>query len=298
MLDLNEVATFVHVARYGSFVEAARRMQVPSTTVSRRIQKLEPRLGTRLMQRSTRKLTLTSAGEAFHARCGPAIQKLMEAEQLQAVDSQEVVGLVRVAAPESFFRFFQMTWVADFMREHQSVRLEFVLSDLVADLIADRIDLAFCAGPLQESSYVARRIFPSYGGLLASPGYLVRYGSPQNLDELVQHECLTQPPLSGPYAVWSLEDADGNQEDVRVKGRFVSNSLATLQRAACSGLGIAALPSILTAHDLAAGRLVPVLPQYVRAGGGLSVIFASRHQIPPAVSAFACMAVENLNSRS
>lgn len=298
VLDLNEVAVFVHVARYGSFAEAARQMRVPSTTVGRRIRQLEAHLGARLMQRSTRKLTLTSAGEAFHARCGPAIEKLMDAEQLQVADNQEVAGLVRVAAPASFFSFFQMAWVSDFMHAHPNVRLEFVLSDSLADLIADRIDLAFRAGPLQESSYVTRRIFPSLGGLLASPEYLAKHGSPQSLEELAQHECLTLPPISGSCAIWRLQDARGNVKDVRVRGRLVSNSLAALQRAACSGLGIAALPSILTAHDLATGRLVPVLPQYVRTGRGLSVLFASRQQIPPAVSAFACMAIEKLSSQS
>ncbi|KQW55394.1 LysR family transcriptional regulator [Variovorax sp. Root411] len=294
MLDLNEVAMFVHVARCGSFAEAARQLRVPSATVSRRIQQLEAHLGTRLMQRSTRKLTLTSAGQAFHERCGPAVEELIGAGQLQVEGSQAPSGLVRVGAPASCFDFFRMEWVAEFLAEHPLVQLDFVLSDVVADLIDERIDVAFRSGPLQDSSYVARKIFASYGGLVASPAYLAAHGTPASLQELIEHDCLTHAPDSGNYATWRLQRADGVEQDVRVRGRFISNVQDVLRKAACAGMGIAALPSIMTASDVASGRLVPVLPQYVRAGRGLSVIYASRRHIPPAVTAFVDMAMKKL----
>jgi len=296
MLDLNEVAMFVQVARSGSFAEAARRLSVPSATVSRRIQQLEARLGTRLMQRSTRKLTLTSAGESFHERCGPAVEELIEAGQLHVADNSEPSGTVRVTAPTSFFDFFQMEWVDTFLAEHPQVRLDFVLSDLLVDLIADRIDIAFRGGPLQDSCYVARRIFASYGELTASPAYLAAHGVPMSLEDLGEHECVVQPDASG-NAIWRLQDAQGVEKDVRVKGRFNSNTQSVLRQAACAGLGIAALPSILTAPEIAAGRLVRVLPEYTRAGRGLSVVYPSRQQRPLAVSIFADMAVEKLSQQ-
>lgn len=296
MLDLNDVAMFVWVARSGSFAEAARQLCMPSATLSRRIQQLEARLGTRLMQRSTRKLTLTSAGESFHERCGPAVEELIEAGQLHVADSQEPSGRVRVAAPTSFFDFFQMEWVETFLAEHPQVQLDFVLSDVVADLIEDRIDVAFRAGPLQDSSYVARRIFASYGELLASPTYLAAHGTPVNLQELSEHQCVVQPDASG-YTTWRLQDHAGAETEVRVRGHFNSNAQGVLRKAACAGLGIAALPSILTASDIASGRLVRVLPQYTRAGRGLSVVYPSRQQRPLAVSMFADMAVEKLSQQ-
>jgi DNA-binding transcriptional LysR family regulator len=294
MLDLNEVAMFVQVARSGSFAEAARRLSVPSATVSRRIQQLEARLGTRLMQRSTRKLTLTSAGESFHERCGPAVEELIEAGQLHVADNAEPTGTVRITAPTSFFDFFQMEWVETFLTEHPLVRLDFVLSDLLVDLIADRIDIAFRGGPLQDSCYVARRIFASYGELTASPAYLAAHGVPTALEDLSEHECVVQPDASG-NAIWRLQDVEGVEKDVRVRGRFNSNAQEVLRKAACAGLGIAALPSILTLPDIAAGRLVRVLPEYTRAGRGLSVVYPSRQQRPLAVSTFADMAVEKLS---
>ena len=297
MLDLNEVATFVQVARHGSFAEAARRMRLPSATVSRHVQQLEERLGTRLMQRTTRKLTLTSAGVSFHQSCGSAVEALINAGQMQVAGSREACGLVRIAAPASFFRYFKMDWVSDFLRDHPQVRVEFALSDGVVDLISERIDIAFRLGPLRDSSHVARSIFSSYGGLLASPSYLRAHPAPKCIGELGFHECLTQPPDTRGYAIWRLQDQCGNEEDVRVRGRFVSNSLDALRRAACAGLGIAALPSILATQDIAAGRLLPVLPEYVRTGRGLSILFTSRQQVPRAVEAFAQMAVEKLSQQ-
>jgi len=294
VLDLNEVAMFVQVARFGSFAEAARQLRMPSATVSRRIQQLEARLGTRLMQRSTRKLTLTSAGETFRERCGPAVEELIEAGQSHVSGSQEPCGPVRVAASASFFEYFEMEWVTAFLDAHPLVQLDFVLSDVPADLIADRIDVAFRIGPLADSSYVSRRIFASHAGLLASPAYLAAHGVPATLQELSEHECLTQPPETGSHAIWRMQGPDGTEEEVRVRGRFTSNVQVALRRAACAGLGIVALPAVLTASEVATGQLVPVLPQYMRAGRGMSVVYPSRQQRPLAVSAFVDMAVEKL----
>lgn len=297
MLDLNEVAMFVQVARLGSFAEAARHLHVPSTTLSRRIQQLETRLGTRLMQRSTRKLTLTSAGQAFHERCGLAIEELIEAGDSHIASSQEPSGSVRVAAPANFFDFFSMDWVAEFLAAHPRVKLDFVLSDVVVDLIEERIDVAFRGGALQDSSYVAREVFESYGSLVASPAYLATYGMPNSLRELGGHRCLTPPPDTGSLSTWRLEGPGGTRDDVRVQGCLVSNMQDVLRKAACAGLGVAALPAILTVSDLDSGRLVPVLPQYKRVKCGLSVIYASRRHIPKALSTFVDMAIEKLRQQ-
>ena len=158
MVDLNDIALFVQVVRCGSFAEAARRLGIPPNTVSRRVQALEGQLGTRLLQRSTRKLTLTGAGEAFQERCASAVDGLIDAGQEMVTGNHEPSGLVRVAAPADFFDFFLMDWVAGFLAAHPRVRMDFVLSDAKADLIAERIDVAFRGGPLQDSGYVGRQV--------------------------------------------------------------------------------------------------------------------------------------------
>jgi DNA-binding transcriptional LysR family regulator len=295
MLDLNDIALFVQVVRSGSFAEAARRLGVPSNTLSRRVQHLEEQLGTRLLQRSTRKLTLTSAGQAFHERCAGAVDGLTEAGQELATGSHEPSGLVRVAAPADLFDLFPMEWVADFLDKHPRVRLDFVLSDAKADLIADRIDVAFRGGPLQDSGYVGRQLLSAGSdGLVCSPAYLVARDAPSTLQDLVDHDCVSFSQASG-YATWRLAGPDGIEEEVQIVPRFSGNTAQALRKATLAGLGIAFLPHGIVRQDLQASLLVPVLPQYQRKGYGLHVLYPSRRHLPLAVSAFIDLVTDKLN---
>ncbi|OEZ28876.1 LysR family transcriptional regulator [Variovorax boronicumulans] len=294
MLDLNDIAVFVQVVRHGSFAEAGRRLGLPPNTVSRRIQQLEAQLGTRLLQRSTRKLTLTGAGQAFHEQCAEAVDGLVEAGQALITGSQEPSGRVRVAATADFFDFFPMAWVADFLAAYPLVRVEFVLSDAKADLIAEQIDIAFRGGALADSGYVARQLLgPRTDGLVASPAYLAARGTPATLPELADHDCVTPAHPSG-RTTWRLTGPGGKEEEVQVGGRFSGNTAQALRKAAIAGLGIALLPPAMGRLDVEAGRLVPVLPQYQRTGHGLSVVYPSRKHLPRAVSAFIGMVTQKL----
>ena len=296
MLDLNDVAIFVQVVRCGSFAEAARRLGVPPNTLSRRVQQLEAQLGTRLMQRSTRHLTLTSAGQVFLERCSGAVEGLMDAgEELQAVN-QEPSGLVRVAAPADFFDFFAMEWLTEFLAAHPKVRVDFVLSDGRADLIADRIDVALRGGILEDSSLFARKVLDAGNdGLVASPAYVARQGVPDTLQDLADHDCLVFSHPSG-KATWRVTGPDGAQAEVQVAGRFSGNTAQALRKAALAGLGIALLPSTLTQRDLRAGLLVPVLPQYHRQGHGVHMVYPSRRYLPLAVSAFMELVISKMGA--
>ena len=287
MLDLNDIALFVHVVRSGSFAGAARQLGVPSNTVSRRILGLEEHLGTRLLQRSTRKLTLTSAGEEFNARCAGAVAGLFEAEQELNSGSQEPSGLIRVAAPADFLDLFVMEWVAEFLATYPRVRLALVLSDSKADLIADRIDVAFRGGPLEDSEYVGRYILcTGTDGLAASPSYLAARGAPNTLQDLLDHDCVTFVQSGSSHVTWRLAGPDGIDEAVQVVARFSGNTAQALRKATLVGLGITLLPRAVIMNDLRAGRLVPVLPDYQRPGHGLNVLYPSRRHLPLAVSAF------------
>lgn len=296
MLDLNDVAIFVQVVRCGSFAEAARRLGVPPNTLSRRVQQLEAQLGTRLMQRSTRHLTLTSAGQVFLERCSGAVEGLMDAgEELLAVN-QEPSGLVRVAAPADFFDFFAMEWLTEFLAAHPKVRVDFVLSDGRADLIADRIDVALRGGILEDSSLFARKVLDAGNdGLVASPAYVARQGVPDTLQDLADHDCLVFCHPSG-KATWRVTGPDGAQAEVQVAGRFSGNTAQALRKAALAGLGIALLPSTLTQRDLRAGLLVPVLPQYHRQGHGVHMVYPSRRYLPLAVSAFMELVISKMGA--
>jgi DNA-binding transcriptional LysR family regulator len=296
MLDLNDIAMFVQVVRHGSFAEAGRRLGLPPNTVSRRIQQLEEQVGTRLMQRSTRKLTLTSAGQAFHERCAGAVDGLVEAGQELITGSQEPSGLVRVAAPADFFDFFPMEWVADFLAAHPLVRVDFVLSDAKADLIAEQIDVAFRGGTLPDSGYVARKLVDARSdGLVASPAYIAARGAPATLQDLTNHDCVATTHPCG-RTTWRLTGPDGVEEEVPIAGRFSGNTAQALRKATLAGLGIALLPPAMGRLDVEAGRLVPVLPQYQRTGQGLSVVYPSRRHQPLAVSAFIGLVMEKLST--
>lgn len=294
MLDLNDVALFVQVVRCGSFAEASRRLGVPPNTLSRRIQILEAQLGARLMQRSTRKLALTSAGQAFHDRCATAVDGLVDAGQELILGGQEPSGLVRVAAPADIFDFFQMEWITEFLKTYPQIRVEFVLSDARADLIADRIDIAIRGGPLEDSGLLARRLIDAGNDVLvASPSYIASRGTPANLQELQHHDCLIFGTPSA-RATWRLTGPNGDDEEVQVSGRFSANTAQALRKATLAGLGIAQLPSTMTRRELRSGLLIPVLPQYHRVGHGVSLVYTSRRHLPLAVSTFIDLMVRKL----
>jgi len=294
MIDLDDIGLFVSVVRHGSFSEAGRRLGLPPNTVSRRIQQLEARLGARLMQRSTRRLTLTDAGRAFHDRCAPAVEGLQQASQDLIAGARTPSGLVRVAAPADFFDFFEIAWVAEFLAAHPLVQLDFVLSDATADLVAEGIDVAFRSATTRNPDYVVRQIQSRSVGLAASPAYLAARGVPATLQDLAHHDCLMLSRSRGP-AIWRLEGPDGREEEIQVKGRCAVNTAGALRKAAIAGLGVALLPNLMAA-DMAAGRLVPVLPQYRRRDLALGVVYPSRRLLPLAVSAFIGSAVEKMNA--
>ncbi|MDH0867520.1 LysR family transcriptional regulator [Mitsuaria sp. GD03876] len=294
MPDLNDIALFVLVVRGGSFAEAGRQRGLPANTVSRRVQALEAALGTRLLHRSTRQLTLTTAGQAFLDRCAGAVDCLDDAAGALRQDAAEPSGLIRVAAPTNFFGLFPMAWIAEFLDAHPRVRLDLVLSDARTDLIADRIDVAFRSGPLADSSHVARQLIgPRDSGLVASPAYLDARGVPRELEDLTRHDCLV-PAHAGERFTWRLAGPDGVEREVPVTGRLMANTAQALREAALAGLGIALLSTVLTRADLVAGRLVPVLPRFRREGHTLSVLYASREQLPRAVTAFIDLVVGKL----
>lgn len=284
MVDLNDVALFVQVAEAGSFAEAARRAGVPSNTASRRIQQLEEQLGLRLFHRSTRKLTLTDAGEAFHARCAREVETLSAAAAELSEGSQMPSGKVRVAAAADFFNWFQMDWVTEFLDANPKVRLEFILNDARADLVAEGIDVALRAGKVSEPTLVARRIGSNRAFMVASPAYLAARGSPKSVDDLALHDCLAVPPPTG-RTVWHLEGPDGPTE-VQVTSRFYANAAHVLLKASVAGLGIVLLPEMMTASYLRSGQLVQVLPDHDVKGLDIYLVYLSRRQLPRAVSAF------------
>jgi DNA-binding transcriptional LysR family regulator len=291
-LDLNHVFLFVEVVRANSFAAAARRLGMPANSVSRKIQELEAQVGSRLIHRSTRKLTLTAAGRTFFDRCAGPVSELAQAGQASVDETQLPVGVIRVAAPADFFDLFPIEWVAQFLHDHPRVRMEFVLDDAKADLVGEGIDVALRAAHFVDDNLIGHKIVATQFDLVASPVYLRAHGTPGALAALADHDCLPQSNRTGPVT-WRLIGPEGDSE-IQVSSRFRANTARAVLRAAVAGLGIALLPRPVTASEIAAGRLVKVLPEFRRDGADFYAVCVSRRHIPRAVSAFIEFAVGRL----
>lgn len=293
MHDLNDLAMFVQVVRAGSFSEAARRLRMPANTLSRRIDQLEGKLGTRLLHRSTRKLAASAEGQALFERYAPALDQIFEIERLHA-DAQTPSGLVRVAAMAGLFEFFRMEWLVEFYARYPKISIEFLLDDTVTDLISERIDLALRMGIETGSGFKVRRLAPSAMILAASPAYLERRPGPRTLRELAAQDCLAISNRQGRHT-WRLQGPRGSQE-VPINSRFAVNDMRVLAQACVAGLGIALLPQLIVEPIIAQGKLIRVLPTYRRTSTslGLQLVFTSRPPVPPAVAAFAEFLSEKL----
>lgn len=284
-MDLNDVALFVQVVRAGSFAEAGRRLGIPPSTASRRVQSLEEALGARLMHRSTRRLVLTDVGRSFFAESSSQIDALNLAAGQVVEASAAPAGRVRVGAPADFFNWFPAERVARFLAEHPRVQLEFELDDAHADLLGQGIDVALRAGTDIEHTLIGHQLGWSRAAMVASPSYLDARGIPTDPRDLSGHDCITRPARGGGRATWRLV-GPRRAAVVEVDGPFQANSANAQLAAAIAGMGIALLPSALSAAHVAAGRLRVVLPEHSLEPIGVYLVYLSRRQLPRAVSAF------------
>ena len=295
MVDLNHLSVFVQVVQAGSFVQAARRLGMPPTTLSRQVAQLEDALQARLLQRSTRKLSLTDAGRTLFDQSVDRIDGLRDATEQLAGGRQTPKGAIRVAATASFFDYFSMEWVAEFLTAYPHVSVEFLLSDEMADFVGQGIDLAFRgSSELPDSSLVARKLATGALVLAASPAYLSAHGTPGRLEDLAAHDCITAGHATG-SATWRLDGPDG-PETISVSGRFRANTGQAQKKAAIQGLGICLLPFNLVRDSLRTGELLEVLPGVASKVGNLYVVYPSRRHVPKAVTAFVDMALERLSA--
>jgi len=290
-MDLNEIAAFVAVGRAGGFAAAARRLQVPPSTVSRRVAALERRLGTRLLYRTTRRLRLTEAGARLLEQSAPAVAQLSDAERLVG-DATMPRGNVTFSAPVEYGVRVLGPIVAEFCRTYPDVTVRARLTARVLSLIEDGIDVAIRTGPLADSSLTARRIGAARFGCYASRDYLMAHGTPATPAGLDNHRCLlsTSDARAGG---WSFT-RDGQTLDIALAGPIEADNLTFLMESAVAGLGIARLPSLVVAEQVAAGHLIEVLEKYSQATTPLYAVLPTSKLLPPAVRAFVDLVAERL----
>ncbi|UAK71619.1 LysR family transcriptional regulator [Aeromonas enteropelogenes] len=284
-IELELMGLFATVVEQGSFTRAAEVLGMPKSSVSQKISRLESRLGVRLLQRTTRRLSLTPQGEVYVEHCQGLLTLARSANLAMARLRSAPAGRVRITAPEATGTLLLGPILAEFRALYPEVVLELTLSDDQLDLVGEGYDLALRAAPLKDSSLICRRIGEVARYLVASPGYLARHGMPQRLAELAHHVCLVHTALP----VWPLQEGGW-----RPQGACVSNSLLALRELALHDGGIALLPQHVCESGLASGKLQKILPMSPIPTNPFYLIYPSREHLAPALRSLMDFVAERL----
>ncbi|MFQ2283107.1 LysR family transcriptional regulator [Aeromonas dhakensis] len=284
-VELELMGLFATVVEQGSFTGAAELLGMPKSSVSQKISRLESQLGVRLLQRTTRRLSLTPQGEVYVEQCRALLALARSANLAMARLRAAPAGRVRITAPEATGTLLLGRILAEFRALYPEVVLELTLCDEQLDLVGEGYDLALRAAPLKDSSLICRRIgqVPRY--LVAAPAYLAAHGMPQQLSELGRYACLVHTSLP----VWPLQEGGW-----RPQGACISNSLLALRELAINEGGIALLPHHVCEGDLASGRLQKVLSELAVPPNPFYLIYPSREHLAPALRSLMDFVAERL----
>lgn len=289
-MNLNDLRLFIRVVETGSFTAAADTLNVQKSTISRRIAQLEDNLGVRLIQRTTRKLKLTSEGWELFNRSQSLISQLELVRDEIAADSNELRGRLRMTMPTELGIMMMSDVIASFIRLHPQLEVDVELSTRTVDLVEDGMDLALRIGPLPDSSMIARKIVRLGRGLYASPDYLQRHQPPATPSDLARHQCIT---LVKPFDPWRFEDWHQG-EPASYGGQLRTNSLTFAREMALEGIGIARMPRVFAGNLVDEGRLVEVLTDFPMPPTEINAIYSSRRNLTPRVRAFLDHMMEQL----
>lgn len=284
-VDLNDVAVFVRVIERAGFARAARELKVPTSTVSRAVMRLESALGTQLVHRNTRSVTPTSDGQTFFREVAPAVQALHQAARGVDGADESPRGKLRVSAPNDIGSTFVAGLITAFVARYPTVDVDVELSMRNVNLVEEGFDVALrAADKLSDSSLVARKVTDLEAALYASPGYVEAHGMPDAPEGLQAHVCVLFRPKDG-EATWPLHGPDGVVVQ-HVRGRISGDDFTFVRGAALSGGGVALIPRLVAADDVAAGRLLRILPAYSVRGASLHIVYAAARKTPAKIAAF------------
>lgn len=284
-VELELMGLFATVVEQGSFTGAAELLGMPKSSVSQKISRLESQLGVRLLQRTTRRLSLTPQGEVYVEQCRALLALARSANLAMARLRAAPAGRVRITAPEATGTLLLGRILAEFRALYPEVVLELTLCDEQLELVGEGYDLALRAAPLKDSSLICRRIGQVPRHLVAAPAYLAAHGMPQQLSELGRYACLVHTSLP----VWPLQEGGW-----RPQGACISNSLLALRELAINEGGIALLPHHVCEGDLASGRLQKVLPELAVPPNPFYLIYPSREHLAPALRSLMDFVAERL----
>ena len=287
---LTSLTVFGRVVECGGFSAAARRLNMSVTMVGNHVQSLEDRLGVRLLNRTTRKVSLTETGKYYYERSSQILADLEEADQAAGALTTTPRGTLKIYCTTALVRFL-LPVISEFMALYPLISLDFSVGERMVDMIEEGYDLAIRTVPPPDSSLVVRKLTPWRHVLVCSPAYLETQPMPKTPAEVAEHNCLQYAYY--PYGdEWRFEDAEGKQESVKVSGNVVSNSAETLRYLLANGQGIFLGPSFIVFEDIAAGRLVRMMPDYRPVEFTINAVYPNRSHLPTKVRLFIDLLVE------
>ena len=286
MEHMNAIPVFVAVVEEGSFAAAARKIRVTKSAVSKRISQLEADLGVQLLHRSTRKLSLSEAGEQYFIHAVQSLAAAQNAEDAVAQLQGAPQGRLRINTPMSFGRLHIAPLIPEFLATYPGVGVDMVMDDRVVDMVQGGFDLAIRVRSLEDSALIVRKLAPCHNVLCAAPSYLDKHGSPMHPDDLLGHNCL-QYAYASTIHTWRFETQDSSEFiNLEVTGNYQVNNSEALYTALVAGVGIARLPTFIASADIAAGRLVPLLSEYKLPSQTIYAVFPERRHLPAKVRVF------------
>lgn len=290
-----EMQVFVRVVEAGSFSEAARALLMTPSTVSKLIGRMETRLGVRLLERSTRRLSLTAEGRHYYGKSVTLLGELDDLERGLSLGAASAGGTIRVNASVAFGVLALEPLLPDFWEAHPHVVIDLSMSDEIVDLYLDRTDVAFRIGVLPDSTMTARRLGVAQRKIVASPAYLERHGTPRTVEDLARHNCLGFN-FRRAAPVWPLKER-GRVVDRSVKGSLLANNGETVRRMALAGVGLGRLGDYHARADIAAGRLVEVLAEALEGDEEqINAVYLGGTRLPQRVRVFLDFMVPRLQA--
>ncbi|MEX0971022.1 MAG: LysR family transcriptional regulator [Paracoccaceae bacterium] len=293
---LSEMEAFIAVVDQGGFTDAARRLNLSKSAVSKHVAALEERLAVRLLNRTTRRVNPTEIGLAYYDRAIAVLKDANEADEMVTAMQSDPRGLLRISAPVSFGLRHLMPVITEFLAAYPDVSVNVVFEDRFTELVAEGYDAALRIGVLEDSSLKMRKLARATMLLLAAPDYLQKHGTPRSIDDLSKHTLLHYS-LMAAGNVWRLTSPSGEERQVRVGGRLTANNGDALLQATERGLGIAFAPSFMACEALKSGRLMQILPELPARDIGVHIVYPEGRYLQPKLRVLIDFLAEHFKGR-
>ncbi len=285
MDKLLSMQVFVKVVEQGSFARAAERLEISTSAASRHVNELEAALGTRLLHRTTRRLSLTESGQAYFERCVQLLADIEETERLVSSTATHPTGTIKLTCSITFGVRRLAPAIGAFQSQYPAVRFDCSLSDRFIDLVEEGLDLAIRIGNLGATNMVARKIGEARLIVCAAPSYLKKHGTPQHPEDLTAHNCFTYEYVASKN-LWRFKAKDGTEINAHIGGSVHANNGEMLSSIAAEGVGIVIEPDFIVGPLIESGRLVPILQDFDAPRSGIYAVYPSRRHLSGKVRAF------------